>query len=175
MGRTVYRFSAEKDAVQILLWLSGCCPGCVKGPRSLWYYHFKMAYRHVVKKPQLQARIFLCNWYMKIVRPGREIPENTVQFHVPMDMSKLDIKNYLQSIYNVDVYKVNTRIQHGKTKSIVKNDKLVKKKLPDYKVAYVVLASGTFKFPDLFPREEPKDDKASSTDLPQTSVPFRWF
>ena len=55
------------------------------GPRSLWYCHFKMAYRHVVKKPQLQARIFLCNWYMKIVRPGREIPENTVQFHVPME------------------------------------------------------------------------------------------
>lgn len=27
----------------------------------------------------------------------------------------------------------------GKTKSIVKNDKLVKKKLPDYKVAYVIL------------------------------------
>ena len=58
---------------------------CSLGPRSLWYYHFKMAYRHVVKKPQLQARIFLCNWYMKIVRPGREIPENTVQFHVPME------------------------------------------------------------------------------------------
>ena len=31
MGRTVYRFSAEKDADQILLWLSGCCPDCVKG------------------------------------------------------------------------------------------------------------------------------------------------
>ena len=28
-------------------------------------------------------------------------------------MSKLDIRNYLQSIYKVDVYKVNTRIQHG--------------------------------------------------------------
>ncbi|XP_068710388.1 large ribosomal subunit protein uL23m-like isoform X2 [Montipora capricornis] len=129
-----------------------------------------MAYRHVVKRPQLQARIFLCNWYVKIVRPGREIPDNTVQFHVPMDMSKLDVRNYLQSIYNVDVYKVNTRIQHGKTKSIVKNDKLVKKKLPDYK------ASGTFKFPDLFSKEEPKDDKSSKTDdMPQKSVPFRWF
>ena len=28
-------------------------------------------------------------------------------------MSKLDIRNYLQGIYKVDVYKVNTRIQHG--------------------------------------------------------------
>ena len=32
----------------------------------------------------------------------------------------------------------------GKTKSIVKNDKLVKKKLPDYKVAYVVLVGFLF-------------------------------
>ena len=29
----------------------------------------------------------------------------------------------------------------GKTKTIIKNDKLVKKKLPDYKVAYVTLVS----------------------------------
>ena len=54
-------------------------------PRSLIQIPFKMAYRHVVKKPTLQARIFLCNWYMKIVRPGRELPDNTVQFHVPME------------------------------------------------------------------------------------------
>ncbi|CAH3014933.1 unnamed protein product [Porites evermanni] len=135
-----------------------------------------MAYRHVVKKPTLQARIFLCNWYMKIVRPGRELPDNTVQFHVPMDMSKLDIRNYLQGIYKVDVYKVNTRIQHGKTKTIIKNDKLVKKKLPDYKVAYVTLASGTFKFPDLFPKDEEKDEKSAEEDsATETTTPIRWF
>ncbi|KAK3707201.1 hypothetical protein QZH41_019561 [Actinostola sp. cb2023] len=98
-----------------------------------------MAYRHVVKNPRLQSRIFLTNWFMKIVRPGRELDNNVVQFHVPMDMSKLDIKNYLCSIYNVDVARVNTRIQEGKTKKIAKGDRLVKKKYPDYKVAYVTL------------------------------------
>ncbi|PFX28303.1 39S ribosomal protein L23, mitochondrial [Stylophora pistillata] len=76
---------------------------------------------------------------MKVVRPGRELPENTVQFHVPMDMSKLDIKNYLTSIYKLDVARVNTRIQHGKTKSLLINRKITKRKYPDYKVAYVVL------------------------------------
>ena len=29
-------------------------------------------------------------------------------------MSKLDIKNYLTSIYKLDIAKVNTRIAHGK-------------------------------------------------------------
>lgn len=46
---------------------------------------FKMAYRHVVRNPRLQARIFLCNWYMKVVRPGKEQPDNVVQLHVPME------------------------------------------------------------------------------------------
>ena len=31
-------------------------------------------------------------------------------------MSKLDIKNYLTSIYKLDVARVNTRIQHGEMK-----------------------------------------------------------
>ena len=31
-------------------------------------------------------------------------------------MSKLDIKNYLTSIYKLDIAKVNTRIAHGKLK-----------------------------------------------------------
>ncbi|RMX41918.1 hypothetical protein pdam_00006635 [Pocillopora damicornis] len=137
-----------------------------------------MAYRHVVRHPRLQARIFLCNWYMKLVRPGRELPENTVQFHVPMDMSKLDIKNYLTSIYKLDVARVNTRIQHGKTKALLINRKITKRKYPDYKVAYVVLASGTFKFPDLFPKDTPKDeqtDQKPTEPTPEDTPHLRWF
>ncbi|EDO31749.1 predicted protein [Nematostella vectensis] len=126
-----------------------------------------MAYRHVVKQPRLQSRIFLTNWFMKIVRPGRELESNVVQFHVPMDMSKIDVKNYLKSIYQVDVARVNTRIQQGKTKMIQKGDKLVKKKFPDYKVAYVTLADGTFKFPDLFPKRVQAE---KTQEIPQQST-----
>ncbi|KAJ7330197.1 54S ribosomal protein L23, mitochondrial [Desmophyllum pertusum] len=136
-----------------------------------------MAYRHVVRNPRLQARIFLCNWYMKVVRPGKELPDNVVQFHVPMDMSKLDVKNYLTSIYKLDIANVNTRIQHGKTKSIVKGDQLIKRKYPDYKVAYVTLATGTFKFPDLIPaKPDVKDEESAQSDTTsQASASLRWF
>lgn len=44
-----------------------------------------MAYRNVVKNPRLQARIFLTNWFVKIVRPNKELPEDTVQMHVAME------------------------------------------------------------------------------------------
>ena len=41
--------------------------------------------RGVVRFPRLQARIFLPNWFVKVVRPGKEIPENQVQMHVSME------------------------------------------------------------------------------------------
>ena len=31
-----------------------------------------------------QERLYLCNWYVKLVRPGKELPKNQVQCHVPM-------------------------------------------------------------------------------------------
>jgi large subunit ribosomal protein L23 len=86
-----------------------------------------------------QARICLPNWYVKVVRPGKELPENEVMLHVPLKMTKLDVRNYLQSIYNVEVAKVNTRIQLGKTKTVLKRGQPKKMKLPDVKVAYVTL------------------------------------
>ena len=34
--------------------------------------------------PYPKKRIYLCNWYVKLVKPGKEIPSNQVQCHVPM-------------------------------------------------------------------------------------------
>lgn len=56
-----------------------------------------------------------------------------------MEMTKLDIKNYLEKIYNVHPVHVHTRIALGKTyipsgvKFVVKED--------DVKIAYVTLVS----------------------------------
>lgn len=113
-----------------------------------------MAYRHRVRNPVLQARIFLPKWFVKVVRPGRELPEDTVQLHVPIDMSKIDIKNYMEKIYNIPVAKVNTRIQAGKVKSKIYRNDAIQYRTPDIKVAYVILKESTFKFPDVFPPDD---------------------
>ena len=110
-----------------------------------------MAYRNRVRNPILQARIFLPKWFVKVVRPGRELPDDTVQLHVPLDMSKIDIKNYMEKIYNIPVAKVNTRIQAGKVKSKVYRNDAIQYRTPDIKVAYVILKEDSFKFPDIFP------------------------
>ncbi|XP_072448109.1 large ribosomal subunit protein uL23m isoform X1 [Chiloscyllium punctatum] len=84
-----------------------------------------------------QLRVFRTNFFMTLVRPGSEQPENTVQFRIPMEMTKLDVKNYLQSIYSVPVAAVRTRIQYCTNKK--RNHKNQRVKRPDYKVAYVQL------------------------------------
>ena len=84
-----------------------------------------------------QLRVFLPNFWMKLIAPIDEQPPNIVQFHCSMEMSKYDIKNYLEKIYNVNVIEVRTRIAMGRFKrdrlqrSVIKED--------DKKLAYVVL------------------------------------
>ncbi|KAG7244502.1 hypothetical protein INR49_030154 [Caranx melampygus] len=84
-----------------------------------------------------QLRIFRPNWFLTLVRPGKEQPPDTVQFRIPMEMTKYDIKNYLEKIYNVPVGAVRTRIQYGSNKK--RNHLNQRVKQPDYKVAYVQL------------------------------------
>ncbi|XP_073203348.1 large ribosomal subunit protein uL23m isoform X2 [Lepidochelys kempii] len=84
-----------------------------------------------------QLRIFRPNFFMTLVRPGVPQPEDTVQFRVSMQMTRVDVKNYLEKIYNVPVSVVRTRIQYGANNK--RNHKNQKVKKPDYKVAYVQL------------------------------------
>lgn len=83
-----------------------------------------------------QLRVFLPNFWLKLIRPVHEQPPNVVQFACSMQMTKYDIKNYLEKIYNVPIIDVRTRIQLGKTKRDLKGY-IVKEE--DTKLAYVTL------------------------------------
>uniref|UniRef100_A0A8B9Z4F1 Large ribosomal subunit protein uL23m n=1 Tax=Buteo japonicus TaxID=224669 RepID=A0A8B9Z4F1_9AVES len=79
-------------------------------------------------------------------------------------MTKVDIKNYLEKIYNVPVAAVRTRIQYGANNK--RNHKNQRVKKPDYKVAYVQLGQGqTFEFPNLFPEKEQDTETRSFDDF----------
>ncbi|XP_017663308.1 PREDICTED: 39S ribosomal protein L23, mitochondrial [Lepidothrix coronata] len=111
-----------------------------------------------------QLRIFRPNFFMLAVRPGVPQPEDTVQFRVSMEMTKVDIRNYLERIYNVPVAAVRTRIQYGANNK--RNHRNQREKKPDYKVAYVQLGQGqTFQFPNLFPEKEQDTETRSFDDF----------
>ncbi|XP_031508597.1 39S ribosomal protein L23, mitochondrial isoform X2 [Papio anubis] len=88
-----------------------------------------------------QLRVFRTNFFIQLVRPGVAQPEDTVQFRIPMEMTRVDLRNYLESIYNVPVAAVRTRVQYGSNKR--RDHRNVRIKKPDYKVAYVQLPSQT--------------------------------
>ncbi|XP_028814506.1 large ribosomal subunit protein uL23m [Denticeps clupeoides] len=113
-----------------------------------------------------QLRIFRPSWFLTLVRPGKEQPPDTVQFRIPMEMTKFDVRNYLQKIYNVPVAAVRTRIQYGTNKK--RNHLNQRVKRPDFKVAYVQLGQEqTFQFPDIFPEKEGKPVEDSAEGLQQ--------
>ncbi|CAH0561268.1 unnamed protein product [Brassicogethes aeneus] len=116
----------------------------------------------IYQKGGPQLRVFLPNFWLKLIKPTTEQPANIVQFSCSMQMTKFDIKNYLEKIYNVNVVDVRTRIAMGKTKPDPGKGYIVKEE--DEKIAYITLPKGeVFKFPDLFANEmkpEEERDKA---------------
>ncbi|XP_003214807.1 large ribosomal subunit protein uL23m [Anolis carolinensis] len=136
-----------------------------------------------------QLRVFRTDYFLTLVRPGIPQPEDTVQFRIPMEMTRVELKDYLESIYSIPVAAIRTRIQHGSNKRRDHKNRPIKK--PDYKVAYVQLAGGqTFQFPDLFPETEEtiepgsfediqkkfmEDEKQRQKDDPRQGGISRWF
>uniref|UniRef100_A0A2K5BXQ0 Large ribosomal subunit protein uL23m n=1 Tax=Aotus nancymaae TaxID=37293 RepID=A0A2K5BXQ0_AOTNA len=96
-----------------------------------------------------QLRVFRTNFFIQLVRPGTAQPEDTVQFRIPMEMTRVDLRNYLERIYNVPVAAVRTRVQHGSNKK--RDHRNVRVKKPDYKVAYVQLVPVPSQLPALSP------------------------
>ncbi|GLH08761.1 Probable 39S ribosomal protein L23, mitochondrial [Gryllus bimaculatus] len=118
----------------------------------------------IYKRGSPQLRVFLPNFWIKLIRPVHKQPPNVVQFVVSVEMTKHDVKNYLEKIYNVPVVQVFTRIVSGETRQdpgkgyVVKDD--------DYKLAYVTLPQGkTFEFPELYPKEEESEQDKTQKEL----------
>lgn len=86
-----------------------------------------------------QLRVFLPNFWMKLVNKQFKSPDNIVEFHCSMEMTTFDVKNYLKKIYNIDVVDVRTRIKVGKFSKSIYDGTIIK--ADDIKVAYAILVS----------------------------------
>ena len=93
----------------------------------------------IYQKGNPQLRIFLPNFWMKLVRSPPKQQPNVVEFHCSMEMTKYDVKNYLEKIYNIPVIDVKTRIAMGKFRKDIGKGYIVKD--DDIKHAYVTLVS----------------------------------
>jgi ribosomal protein L23 len=67
------------------------------------------------------------------------------RFRTAVDVGKLEIREFLEKVYNLPVVKVDTAIIYGRKKSVAtnpKNTKRVLSKRPDYKKVWVQFAPG---------------------------------
>eukprot|EP00300_Choanocystis_sp_HF-7_P005734 c1423_g1_i2.p1 GENE.c1423_g1_i2~~c1423_g1_i2.p1 ORF type:complete len:137 (+),score=17.51 c1423_g1_i2:34-444(+) len=92
---------------------------------------------------------------LRPVTPGETV--NKVVFVVPKNLSKPEIKDYLEKIYNIGVEAVNTYVAQGKLKRTMRG---TFQRRPDRKKAIVTLSEPwTAPIP---PPPPPKQDKAAA-------------
>lgn len=102
----------------------------------------------IYQKGNPQLRVFLPNFWMKLVRPKEKQPPNIVQFMVPTAMTNYDIRQYLEKIYKINVVDVYSEIENGKIKEAYKGGYVVKE--DDFRRVFVTLhRDEKFTFPDI--------------------------
>eukprot|EP00743_Colponemidia_sp_Colp-15_P005481 GILK01005894.1.p1 GENE.GILK01005894.1~~GILK01005894.1.p1 ORF type:complete len:110 (+),score=9.48 GILK01005894.1:64-393(+) len=80
------------------------------------------------------------NAFFTLVRSGKDYGPNKVVFKVPMTYTKPEIKQYLESIYNLKVLRVNTIIKEGEIKrSVTRGSQGQRYRQPDSKKAVITL------------------------------------
>ncbi|KAL3881746.1 hypothetical protein ACJMK2_028141 [Sinanodonta woodiana] len=104
-----------------------------------------------------QNRIFLPMFWMKMVKLELNSPPDFVEFIVHPQMSKLDVKQYLEKIYKIQVLNVRTSLRQGKDVLHPSEGYIITRE-DDYKVAFVQLGDGrTFEFPNIFIDKSPDE------------------
>ncbi|VBB26827.1 unnamed protein product [Acanthocheilonema viteae] len=109
-----------------------------------------------------KIRVFLPDFWMKVVDPHPvRLPKHVVKFEVDKRMTRHDIREYLEKIYNLPVREVRTLVKSGQVTYDFPLDKEKRKALwkeDDKKYAYVFMKKGfEFQLPNLFEKCEEQE------------------
>jgi large subunit ribosomal protein L23 len=91
---------------------------------------------------------------------GKNYGKNKVVFRVPPNLGKIQIKDYLTKLYNLNVKSVHTINVEGKKKRVLVRQGRKWYKLPDYKKAIVELDEAQFAGPIM---ATPSEETSAST------------
>lgn len=119
----------------------------IRLPRKLPSVQFPIHYEGAPAR-----RLFFPEWYITCVKPKYDMPKNYVRFHIPADMTRYDLKEYLKKIYDLPVSSIKLGVVgHMKYKSYNMMGGYEWKFMDPYKIAHVMLGDGqSFHFPTLF-------------------------
>ena len=135
----------------------------------------------VYQRGNPQLRVFLPNFWMKLVKEPHDVkaPPNHLKFIVSSEMTKMDVKQYLEKIYNIPVMNVHTKNFSGPTWQNLLRQQISRKnelyKEDDYKVAYVLMPKDyKFEFPDVTkkPEDQEKQEKNAEDEVDMAKKQF---
>ena len=128
-----------------------------------------------------QLRVFLPNFWMKLVKEQKDVktPPNHLKFIVSSEMTKMDVKQYLEKIYKIPVMDVVTKNVGGLTwrNTLIKQHGEFYKD-DDYKVAFVIMPKDyKFEFPDVTskPEADKKQEKEGESEVKEAKKQFRKY
>jgi len=118
----------------------------IRLPRKLPTMQFPLHYEGAPPR-----RLFFPEWYITCVKPKDVKPKNYVRFHIPADMTRYDLKEYLKKVYDIPVASINLApVGMMKYKCWNLMGGYEWKFMDPYKIAHVMLAEGqTFEFPEM--------------------------
>ncbi|TKR80880.1 hypothetical protein L596_014867 [Steinernema carpocapsae] len=113
-----------------------------------------------------QVRVFLPDFWVKLLETPdhgrRRLPKNALKFEVDTKMSRDDVRQYLERIYELPVRDVRIENVWGEIKWNAPKDYRYRKamwKEDDKKMAYVFLSKDVeFKFPDIWKVDHEQND-----------------
>lgn len=103
-------------------------------------------------------REILCTRAMSVTRAGRSWSQDSwgvmqATFRTSVDVGKLEIREFLQKVYNLPVISIDTAIIYGKKKNVEAGRTRMLTKNPDFKKVWVKFAPGRL-FPSLTPESK---------------------
>ena len=81
---------------------------------------------------------------LALIPTSKKMAPNKFVFEVPMELTKIELRNILSSMYNVKVLKVNTMIYDGKLKRGFGYQRKYIHRTNRYKKAIVTIASSDY-------------------------------
>ncbi|EEB15385.1 mitochondrial 50S ribosomal protein L23, putative [Pediculus humanus corporis] len=124
------------------------------------HIEYSMANYPLYRQGNPQLRIFLPNFWMKLIRSEEPLPPYQVLFQTSIQMTQYDIKNYLEKIYKIPVVEVKTTIKMGEIKKCFGRQHLIKD--DDYKEALVTMPTDfKFEYPDFTGDKSAKEEMKS--------------
>jgi len=124
----------------------------------LWQRHIPPYPVYWKGNPQL--RVYLPLFWMKMVKPEENFPHDSVLFEVHHQMTKYDVKNYLEKIYGVKVLSVTCTNERGEVRH---HPKFGFDTHPDRdrRLAVVQLEGKGFTFPEMFKGKDTEETKTT--------------